>query len=151
MAKTVLCTLLIALGSNAYAQLNVQEIGEFVLADEAQEWMANFEFENQGEIFGHLYGKQTLKEILSQEGAEGLKIFNGLDEQGVAKLVFYAANSSGQEFGMAYDFSMPCPPYCGDPDGDEYTDIQEIENIGTPIESSLAEQWIKEHQIQSTQ
>lgn len=146
MAKMVLCTLLIALGGSAYAQLNVNEIGEFVSPDEAQEWMANFEFENQGKIFGHLYGKQTLLEILSQEGADGLKIFNGIDEKGAARLVFYAANKNGQEIGIAFDTSMPCPPFCGDPDGDQYTEAQEIENIGAPIESSLAEQWIKEHQ-----
>ncbi|MGI9544258.1 MAG: hypothetical protein ACR2MX_13445 [Cyclobacteriaceae bacterium] len=145
MAKAILCTVLIAVGGAAYAQLNVQDIGAFVAADEAQEWMANFEFENPDKIFGHLYGKQTIREILAQEGAEGLKIFNGMDENGVAKLVYYAANENGEELGRAYDTSMPCPPFCGDPDDDQYAPSQDIKNIGGPIEQSLAEQWIKEH------
>jgi len=137
MAKTFLCALLAVASVNAFAQLNVQDIGAFVSADQAQEWMSNFEFENQDAIFGHLYGKQTLNEILAQEGAQGIKIFNGLDEAGTAKLVFYAANGNGEPEGMAYDISSPCPPFCT-------SDIQQdIENIGARIDTNLANQWVQ--------
>ena len=139
--RVLICTLLVIVGGSAYAQLQVQEIGGFVDTDQAQEWMSNYEFENPNTVFGHLYGSNTIREILSQDGAKGLKVFIGMDESGVEKMVYYAANANGEQFGRAFDVSRPCPPLCGDDDRSEPSDM-DVATIGEAIDTEVADQWI---------
>lgn len=61
-------------------------------------------------------GKDRLAEIIMQDGAEGVRIYPGLDPKGVFKPILVAANADENDIiGHVMDNCSPCPPRCSTP------------------------------------
>lgn len=69
---------------------------------------------NPGELKGHFFGKDILKQILNQEGCMGIRMYYAEDSKGVKALVIVGADSSENDMtDLVADLSMPCPSRCG--------------------------------------
>ncbi len=67
-----------------------------------------------GTIIAHAFGKNAIQAILNQTGATGIRIYYGLDDNGVKQLVVTGVNSSGNDMyeGLLAERSLYCPDDC---------------------------------------
>ncbi|HRP08975.1 MAG TPA: hypothetical protein PLL69_10865 [Gemmatimonadales bacterium] len=67
-------------------------------------------------VHGWRIGGGIIREILAQDGAEGLRVYLGLGDDGVPTLVFMAADDQGADMphGVLAELTWPCPPFCDD-------------------------------------
>ncbi len=66
-------------------------------------------------IKGEFFGKSAIQSLLNQDDCVGLRIYYGLDNDKVQKLVIVGvlANEDDMTNGSILEFGSPCPPYCG--------------------------------------
>jgi hypothetical protein len=67
-------------------------------------------------------GSDIIYQLLSTQGAVGLRIFYGMDDEGNVQPIFSACDDSGNPIGsttteakteyQAADATLSCPPYC---------------------------------------
>lgn len=87
--------------------------GGFISMEEAQVLTGNYRRNHEGGVYAHFFGREKLLELLRLEGAMGIRIYLGQDDDGVSKLVLLAADSSGANIeNLILDLSYPCPPTC---------------------------------------
>ncbi|MEO8030877.1 MAG: hypothetical protein ABJC74_07790 [Gemmatimonadota bacterium] len=57
-----------------------------------------------------------LTELMAQKDCAGLRIYNGLDEAGIAVHVLVAVDREGNDMtaGTILELAWPCPPFCGE-------------------------------------
>lgn len=81
----------------------------------AKEWTANYRASGRGEVRSHLFGSETVRQLLNQNGCVGVKIYYALDDNGVQQLLLVGTDSEGNDLedGLIMDKSMNCPPDCG--------------------------------------
>jgi hypothetical protein len=62
----------------------------------------------------HFFGKNTIQQLLDQEGCKGIRIYYGISPTtGVRELILVAADSSGNDMtNLIMDLSHPCPNSC---------------------------------------
>lgn len=70
-----------------------------------------------GDIIAHYFGKQAIEAILAQQGAEGVRIYYGLDEENVKQIIAVGVNSSGNDLynGLLAERTIKCPMQCSLP------------------------------------
>ena len=101
--------------------------GAPITLETAKKWTANYRAKNPNGVKAHFYGSDLFNHLLSLPDAVGIRIYNGLDDEGNQRLVLVAAkenennilsNESGTESHHEYvwDDSRVCPPNCPDPD-----------------------------------
>jgi len=73
----------------------------------------------QGNDFkGSLISKETLVGLMGEDGQNGIRAYNGIDDQGEYKLLLVAVDSKGNDLidenggFYIYDFTTPCPTGC---------------------------------------
>lgn len=117
---------------------DIAKIGSRISRETADAMIGNVAG-RQREPEAYIYGKAMLQEILSVQGAEGIFIFNSLDNAGKTRLIFRPADATGDVVAnnYAYDDGLPCPPTCPK---------ENISSIGKIIEGAQAEEWIKSFQ-----
>lgn len=87
--------------------------GEFITLEEAITLSSNYKSRNQGGVYAHFFGAEKLQALLDQEGAVGIRIYLGHDNNGVSKLVLFAADADECNMeGLILDVGSPCPPHC---------------------------------------
>lgn len=92
---------------------NGSEGGEITLQDGAA-MTKEYRRQNPGEIKGHFFGKDILKDILEQEGCMGIRMYYGIGESGQKELVLVGADASEDDMTeLVADLSLPCPGVCG--------------------------------------
>jgi hypothetical protein len=66
-------------------------------------------------IKGEFFGKSAIQTLLNQDECVGLRIYYGLDDQKVQKLVIVGvlANEEDMIDGNILEIGSPCPPICG--------------------------------------
>jgi hypothetical protein len=76
-------------------QKNYSEVGVLIDQDLAAKMVKDFQdaYPNHQDCFS--IGKEILEKILSQPGVEGLRLYNGMDEQGNVSLVYVGADAKG--------------------------------------------------------
>lgn len=69
----------------------------------------------EGQTIGGFFGRDAIEAILDQDDAVGLRVYNGMDDQGQEVLVLVGTNKDGDDMyhGKLAERSLPCPPYCG--------------------------------------
>ncbi len=69
---------------------------------------------NPGAIKAHFFGSTILNDILAQADCVGIRMYYGLDEDGIKQLVLVGVNEDGddQTAGIIADRSEPCPSVC---------------------------------------
>ena len=71
---------------------------------------------NPNETIAHFFGNQKLKQLMDQEGAVGLRMYYGTDEDGNKQLVLVAADADQNDIlDLVLDLSSPCPNLCSSP------------------------------------
>ncbi|GAB5417054.1 MAG: hypothetical protein Crog4KO_19200 [Crocinitomicaceae bacterium] len=88
--------------------------GGAISIEQGADMTARYRDDNPGDIKGHFYGKDILKQLLNQEGAMGIRIYYGIDENGKKELVLVSADADENDnLDLVVDLSQPCPPDCG--------------------------------------
>jgi len=103
------------------------------------EWTTRYMQAYPTEAYAHMYGKRALNELLQTAGLQKILVFNGLDGEGMPKIVFKAAGNDGKVIAgsNSYDVSRTCPPSCPK---------ALIDEIGSVIDEGLAVQYIEKFQ-----
>lgn len=67
-----------------------------------------------GSILSHYVGKNLINDILGQQGCVGIRMYHGLDENGIKQIVLVGvgANEDDLHEGIIVDRSVLCPPRC---------------------------------------
>ncbi|GHN02479.1 hypothetical protein WSM22_39680 [Cytophagales bacterium WSM2-2] len=90
----------------------------------AQRWTANFQKNDTKGIKAHFFGMDIIKQILSQSGCVGIRMYYALDDNGERKLLLIGVNANGDNLlpstqmldaedpNTIGDMSWPCPTYC---------------------------------------
>jgi hypothetical protein len=89
--------------------------GEQISLEEAVALTTNYR--NSPEANGaqaHFFGKSIIGNILAQTGCVGIRIYYGLDANGMKQLVMVGVAENGDDMynGIIADRSIPCPTYC---------------------------------------
>jgi len=82
---------------------------------EASELTANYRNAQTGDyIKAEFYGKNAILDLLNQETCIGMRIYYGLNSEGVQKLVLVGVDTSGDDLvnGVILDKGVPCPIAC---------------------------------------
>ena len=89
--------------------------GEEITLDEAAAMTAEYRAQNPGATKGHFFGKNLINTLLKQRGAEGIRIYYGINpDTGEKELVLVAADSEENDIlNTIVDKSRPCPKFCG--------------------------------------
>ena len=93
----------------------------------AKKWVANFRgsLKNAEDIQAHYFGHEIIKNILSQPGCVGIRMYYAFDDSGVRKLILVGVGADGENLlpskdrksadgngNTTADYSWPCPDYC---------------------------------------
>jgi hypothetical protein len=83
----------------------------------AAKWTANYRQENPapGEIRAHMFGKNIIRQLQTQKGCVGIRMYYALNNEGVKKIILVGVDAEGRDIeeGIVADFSSACPPDCG--------------------------------------
>lgn len=87
--------------------------GGLIPLEDAARMTAKFRANFPNQIKGRFFGKEIINEILSQQGAKGLKIYFAQNDQDELEAVICAADAEeGDMLEKVGDVSEPCPPRC---------------------------------------
>ena len=90
--------------------------GEKITLETAKGQTANYRTQMPKDgIKGHFFGKDILQAILNQSGAEGIRMYHGIDDDNTQVLILVAADANEDDMvtGIIADRSVLCPPRCG--------------------------------------
>lgn len=81
----------------------------------AKQWTANYRRSGKGKLNCHIFGKETIEQLLQQEGCVGISIYYAHNDQGQQQLLLVGVDAEGntQTEGAIMDKSRVCPPDCG--------------------------------------
>lgn len=84
----------------------------------AKRWTANYRGRGQGKTKSHLFGAETVKGLLDQDGCIGMRIYYALNDEGEQQLLLVATDENGDDLkdSEILDKSMNCPPDCASTD-----------------------------------
>lgn len=96
----------------------IKEIGEKIPNTTAKGWIDNHQAKFPKGVKYHLFGKNTFDRLLNQSGAAGIRLYNGVDDDGNAVILMVAVDSNNTLLDGATqegydDASYNCPPVCG--------------------------------------
>ncbi|MBX0333341.1 hypothetical protein K3G39_08820 [Pontibacter sp. HSC-14F20] len=82
--------------------------------DQAKKWTANYRASGTGKTYAHLFGAETVKSLLEQEGCAAMRIYYALDDNGTQQLLLVGTDAEGNDMtkGLILDFASACPPDC---------------------------------------
>lgn len=97
-----------------YPAIEVSKIGSFISDEKANTMASNYQIANPEGVFTHTVGKDVLNEMLSQDGVEGIRVYQALDDEGTLKLVIVGVDKFNNNTGKASDHNpgLRCPPRC---------------------------------------
>lgn len=89
--------------------------GGFISLTDGADMTSRYRDNNPGEIIAHFFGKNKLQDLLDQEGAMGIRMYYGINEDGVKQLVLVAADEEQNDMtSLVLDLNHPCPNWCSE-------------------------------------
>ncbi|WP_299702182.1 hypothetical protein [uncultured Pontibacter sp.] len=81
---------------------------------QAKRWTASYRASGRGKTNAHLFGGETVRKLLEQDGCVGMRIYYALDDNGEQQLLLVGTDADGNDLveGEILDHSTPCPPDC---------------------------------------
>jgi hypothetical protein len=81
---------------------------------QAKRWTAKYRASGRGKTNSHLFGAETVKRLLEQEGCVGMRIYYALDDKDEQQLLLVGTDAEGNDMtdGQILDLAIPCPPDC---------------------------------------
>ncbi|GAB5418447.1 MAG: hypothetical protein Crog4KO_33390 [Crocinitomicaceae bacterium] len=90
--------------------------GSFIPLQDGAAMTGKYRDQNPNQIIGHFFGSNKLKQLMLQEGAVGLRMYYGLDEDNNKQLVLVAVDADQNDIlDLVLDVSSPCPNWCSAP------------------------------------
>lgn len=87
--------------------------GSTITITEAAALTAKYRAANPNTIIAHFVGKNTLKEILDQDGYMGLRIYYGINTDDTPEVVIVGVDANGDDMlDVIVDRTSPCPNMC---------------------------------------
>ena len=87
--------------------------GDFISLKKGAEMTSRYRDENPTKILAHFFGNDKLKQLMLQEGAVGIRMYHGIDENGRKQLVLVAADADQNDIlDLVLDLNHPCPNWC---------------------------------------
>ena len=88
--------------------------GGVISLEAATKLTARFRKRHPKSIKAHYFGNDILKDVFTQAGAVGMRIYYGIDEKGKKQLVLTAVDIKGNDMynGILADMGAPCPATC---------------------------------------
>ncbi|HLP13158.1 MAG TPA: hypothetical protein VK177_14570 [Flavobacteriales bacterium] len=88
-----------------------------ISSTEAETWINAFKNANPGAVYAHLFGKNKLANVLSQQGCMGIRIYHAIEPgTGAKKVIIYGVDQNGDGLtNYILEYSVGCPPNCGRP------------------------------------
>lgn len=81
--------------------------------NEAAQLTSNWRNANPNQPIAHFIGKDNIEALLNQGDAMGIRIYYGLNDDGVMKPIFVAASSDENDMlELAINSTLPCPNRC---------------------------------------
>jgi hypothetical protein len=67
-----------------------------------------------GQIIAHYFGGEAIQTIIDQSGCVGIRIYYGLNDEGVKQLIICGVNADGNDLyeGSLAERSLTCPLDC---------------------------------------
>lgn len=91
---------------------NGKEGGQITLAVGAA-MTAAYRAANPNQTKAHFFGKDILNSILGQTGCMGIRMYYGIDTDGVKQLVIVGVDADGHDLtNLVGDLSTRCPTVC---------------------------------------
>ena len=71
----------------------------------------------KGTPLGSLFPRDVFERLLAQPGCAGIRMYYGRNERREHELLLVGVDAEGEDMttGELFDFGLPCPPYCGEP------------------------------------
>ncbi len=90
--------------------------GEFIDLDQAKVYLKKFRIKYPEYIKGEVFTKSFIEELLEQDDCEGIRIYNGIDDDGVGCFVLVATNSADEDMAdqLLLEGGNACPDFCDD-------------------------------------
>lgn len=83
---------------------------------EAAELTSNYRatLSSSADVIGEYFGKEALISLLNQTNCVGARVYYGLDDNGVKKLVLVGVDTDGNDLyeNKLMERGLNCPPYC---------------------------------------
>lgn len=81
----------------------------------ASDWTRSYRTAHPIDPRGHVFGRDIIDQILAQQGCEGIRIYNAINDDHELTLVLVGVDALGNDMdaGIVADFSLPCPDMCG--------------------------------------
>lgn len=88
--------------------------GSKISLTEASSMTEKFRTKFPNESMAYMYSAEVFQSILTQENCVGLRIYNGIDENGHLQSVLVGVDENGNDLyqGEIYDRALVCPPKC---------------------------------------
>lgn len=69
----------------------------------------------KGTPLAGLFPREVFERLLAQPGCAGIRIYYGRNDRREHELLLVGVDAVGDDMtaGELFDFSYPCPPYCG--------------------------------------
>jgi hypothetical protein len=88
--------------------------GSIITLADASKMTATFRKNYPSETTGVMYSDDVFTDILSQSGCVGIRIYNGMDDNGNLTNVLVGVDINGNDLveGKIYEYGARCPPKC---------------------------------------
>lgn len=88
-----------------------------ITLDQAKKWVSSRRTNPPKNLAkGHFISSVALKELLANENVADVRIYMGVDETNIQKLIFVGVDSNGKDLigenNPIYDHTEPCPTKC---------------------------------------
>lgn len=87
--------------------------GEAISLETGATYTKNYRDENPDGVQSAFFGRDLLEALLAQPGSMGIRIYYGLNEDGIQELVLVSADADeNDDLNLIVDKSHKCPPRC---------------------------------------
>jgi len=88
--------------------------GGAIPLEDAANLTSKYRSKNPNARRAHFFGKDILNQLLEIDGAMGIRMYHGIDEEGKKELVLVAADADENDIlELVVDLNRPCPSFCG--------------------------------------
>lgn len=88
------------------------EAGSEITLEEATRWTTKFRKLHSQETQAMYFDQSVYNALLEQNGVDGIRIYNAINEDNKQVLVLAGATASGDVLGKVFDKGVFCPPNC---------------------------------------
>ncbi|MCI0751137.1 MAG: hypothetical protein L0Y35_04810, partial [Flammeovirgaceae bacterium] len=71
--------------------------GDPITMETATRWIKNYQEENPNQNQAHFFGYEIIKQLLGQDGCVGIRIYYGIDDNGVRQLMLVGTDAKGND------------------------------------------------------